>query len=95
MPAVVRLGDKCSGHGCYSPRQNVQGSPNVFICGIPAHRIGDAWASHCCGPSCHGGITVGSSGTVFCNGLGLARVGDAVSCGSVCAEGCDTVSAGG
>ena len=94
MPGVVRLGDKCSGHGCHPPRPNVQGSPNVFICGLPAHRIGDNWASHRCGDNSHGGVTVRSSGTVFCNGMGLARVGDEISCGSFCAEGCDTVTAG-
>lgn len=95
--AIARLGDVCTGHDCYPSRPNVQGSGNVFVCGIPAHRMGDGWASHChCGDDgCHGGVTVRSSGTVFCNGLGLARVGDKVSCGSSIATGCGTCTAGG
>lgn len=94
MPAVVRQGDQCSGHGCFPPRPNDQGSPNVFVNGLPAHRQGDHWASHCCGPVCHDSTLSGGSGTVFVNGLPLARVGDAVACGSVAAQGSGTVFAG-
>jgi len=47
MPAVVRLGDICTGHGCWPPRQNIEASPNVFVNGRGVHRLGDAWAVHC------------------------------------------------
>ena len=46
MPGVARLGDKCTGHGCYPSRSNVQSSPNVYCNGIAVHRQNDAWASH-------------------------------------------------
>ncbi len=44
---VVRLGDKSCGHGCWPPRSNDQGSPNVFVNGRPVHQLGDHWATHC------------------------------------------------
>ena len=46
MPSVARLGDSCTGHGCWPPRSNVEGSPNVFVNGLPAHAVGHAWAIH-------------------------------------------------
>ena len=95
MPAVHRLGDVCTGHGCYGSRANVQGSSNVFVNGIPAHRQGDSWSSHCCGPPCHGSSLAAGSGSVFVNGLQLGRIGDPVACGSACATGSGNVFAGG
>jgi len=47
MPACARLGDICTGHDCYPSRPNDQGSPNVFVNGIPWHRQGDHWEAHC------------------------------------------------
>ena len=47
MPASVRLGDVCSGHGCFPSRPNDQGSPNIFVNDIPVHRVTDHWATHC------------------------------------------------
>lgn len=38
MPAAIRKGDICKGHGCFVPRANDEGSHNVFINGIPAHQ---------------------------------------------------------
>ncbi len=96
MPAVVRLGDTCSGHGDYPSRANVQASDNVFVNGKGAHRVGDTWAVHCnLIPECHAGITVSGSSKVFVNGRALARIGDAVDCGSSCASGSHNVFAGG
>ena len=71
MPAVTQLGSSCSGHGCWRPRPNIQGSPNVFVNGIAAHRQSDAWATHCCGKSCHDGMLAAGSSTVYCNDLQL------------------------
>jgi uncharacterized Zn-binding protein involved in type VI secretion len=87
MPAVVRKGDICTGHGCFPSRPNIEGSPDVFVNGIPVHRVGDAWDSHCCGPTCHGGEQQTGSPTVFVNGRPVARVGDQISCGSLNLEG--------
>lgn len=95
MPAVTRLGDSCSGHGCFPPRASVAGSGNVFINGRAAHRLGDGWASHCCGPVCHASALGAGSSTVFVNGLPLGRIGDPVACGSVVAQGSPNVFAGG
>lgn len=97
MPPVCRLGDICSGHGCWPPRPNVSASPNVFVNGIKVHRIGDEWAVHCCPaiPECHDGQLAAGSSTVFINGLACARIGDPVSCGSFAAQGSGNVDAGG
>ena len=89
------MGFICSGHGCYPPRPNVQGSPNVFVHGIPWHRRSDAWGVHCCPPPCHASVLAGGSSTVFANGLGVARIGDAVACGSVAIQCVSDVTAGG
>ncbi|MCX8017226.1 MAG: PAAR domain-containing protein [Rhodocyclaceae bacterium] len=95
MPAAVRLGDACSGHGCFPPRANAEASPNVFVEGRPWHRLGDAWLPHGC-PVCppHGGVLAAGSASVFVNGRPAGRIGDPVSCGSTCAEGAATVFAG-
>lgn len=96
MPSIVRLGDTCSGHGCFPPRNNDQGSPNVFINGIPAHRLGDHWTVHCClppGTPCHDSSMGAGSPNVFINGLPAARLGDAVACGSTAAGGSPNVFA--
>lgn len=95
MPAVTRLGDMGSGHGGFAPRACTEGSPNVFINGIPAHRQGDAWGTHCDSNSCHASTMAGGSSTVFVNGKPLARIGDDVACGSVSAQGSPSVFAGG
>ena len=95
MPAASRLGDVCTGHGCFPPRPSTGASSNVYINGIRAHRQGDGWASHCCGPSCHSSVLAGGSASVYVNGLALARIGDAVACGSAVAQGSPSVFAGG
>lgn len=90
---VVRVGDICTGHGCFPPRSVIAGSTDVFVEGISAIRIGDPWESHTC-VSTHDGVQASGSSTVFVNGVPLARIGDVVSCGSSAATGSDTVFAG-
>jgi uncharacterized Zn-binding protein involved in type VI secretion len=96
MPAVTRIGDAdvvhCSG------MTRAQGSGNVFCNGIPVSRQGDNNTTHLLpGAPCpaHAApIAVGSS-TVFVNGKGCGRIGDAISgCTSV-AAGSSNVFAGG
>lgn len=94
-PPVTRLGDSCTGHGCFPPRPSVSASPNVFANGIPVHRQGDAWAVHCCGPACHGSVLAMGSSTVFANGIPVGRIGDPVACGSFVMTGSPNVFAGG
>ncbi len=83
MPAVTRLGDLCTGHGCFPPRPSVSASPNVFVNGIPVCRVSDRYAAHGCS-KCppHPGNLVQGSATVFVNGMPVSRVGDALNCGS-------------
>lgn len=91
MPAVTRLKDLCSGHGCFSPRPSVSASPNVFCNSKPVHRQGDAWSVHCCGIPCHGSNLAKGSSTVFANGKPFGRIGDPVACGSKVATGSPNV----
>lgn len=94
MPAVTRKGDGCTGHGCFPPRVNDSGSPNVFANGIEVHRETDHWVVHCCGSDCHDSICSGGSGSVFANDLAVARIGDSIACGSAIAGGSGSVFAG-
>lgn len=95
MPGVARLGDICSGHGCWPPRPNDQASLNVYVNSINTHRESDHWVIHCCDDDCHDGALSRGSSTVFINGLPIARIGDPVSCGSSVAQGSSNVFAGG
>lgn len=94
MKAATRLGDICTGHDGYEPRANIEGSPNVFINGIAAHRLGDAWPEHCDGTTCHESVTSSGSSTVFINGKAAARLGDSIECGSIIAQGSPDVFIG-
>lgn len=96
MPAACRLGDICTGHGCFPPRPNDQGSPNVFINVIPAHRRTDHWMIHCCVQLriCHDSKLQMGSKTVFINMLNAGRIGDPVACGSKVATGSPNVFIG-
>jgi uncharacterized Zn-binding protein involved in type VI secretion len=95
MPAAARLGDYCTGHGCWPPRTGVTASPNVIINGIRAHRLNDTWNIHCCPKAgCHPGAVASGSASVFINGRPAARIGDSISCGSYIAMGSPNVSIG-
>lgn len=93
MPAVTRLGDNCTGHGCFPPRPSTSASSNVFVNNIEVHREGDSWDTHCCGPSCHTSNLSAGSSTVYVNGKQIGRIGDPVACGSVVAVGSGNVFA--
>ena len=99
MPAVTRLGDKCTGHDSYIPEKSSEGSSNVFVNGIPVHRLHDAWIPHGCAPE---RFLEAGSPNVFVNGLPLGRIGDPITtdkeniddkCSSVVAEGSPDVFA--
>ena len=93
MPGCVRLGDICTGHGCWPPRPNVSASSNVIVNGIGAHRVGDAWAPHTCPaiPETHGSVQASGSPNVIVNGVPVARIGDSIACGSSNASGSGNV----
>lgn len=88
MPAATRVGDADIPH-C-SGMNRAQGSPDVFVNGIPWSRQGDNNTPHLLpGSPCpgHAAPITSGSGTVFVNGKGAGRVGDAVT-------GCTSVAAG-
>jgi len=95
MPAVTRIADADVAH-C-SAMARAQGSGNVIINGRPVSRQGDVNTVHLvpgspCPPH-NAPITTGST-TVFANGKGVGRVGDAITgCTSV-AAGSDSVFSG-
>ena len=96
MPAATRIGDADLNH-C-SGMVRAEGSPDVFVNGIPWSRLGDNNTPHLlpgdpC-PSHSAPIAMGSR-TVVVNGRGAGRIGDSIaSCTSV-AEGSSDVFAGG
>ena len=68
----------------------------MYINGIPAGRVGDAYVAHGCSvhPP-HTGVIASGSGTVFINGRAAGRIGDPVSCGGAVAVGSPNVFVGG
>lgn len=90
---VARMTDVCTGHGCFPSRFSVSGSDDVTINNLPAHRVGDSWATHTC-VSTHSSVLSAGSSTVFVNGRPLGRIGDTVACGSFVQSGSETVFAG-
>lgn len=96
---VTRLGDLCTGHPyptplTYPPRPSDEGSGNVFVNSIAAHRQTDTWAIHSSGPSQHPSFLAAGSPTVYVNSLELGRITDPVACGSEVAQGSPNVYAG-
>ena len=96
MPAVARKGDAgvvhCSGYTIAT------GSPDVFINGQPAARVGDTSTSHLRhgSPRCvpHVSTIAAGSSSVFVNGRPLARVGDPLTACTTIAQGSGDVFAG-
>ena len=81
---AAKIGDIGTDHDGFHPTAITAGSPDVFIDGIPAARVGDPLASHDKpnNPPHPRSIASGSS-TVFVNGKPLAITGGAVDCGGV------------
>lgn len=86
MRGIVRLGDICTGHGCWPPRPSVTASQDVFVNGRGVVRVGDGWAVHCC-VTCHASNQANGAPSYFANGRNVARIGDAIACGSSNATG--------
>ena len=81
---AAKIGDIGTDHDGFHPTPITAGSPDVFIDGIPAARVGDSLAPHDKpnNPPHPRTIASGSS-TVFVNGKPLAITGGAVDCGGV------------
>lgn len=86
MPGVTRKGTDSAGGSLAA------GSPDVFVNGAAAVRIGDAVTGHGDAPHNSPTMSVGS-GSVFVNGIGVCRDGDAATCGHA-ASGSGDVNAG-
>ena len=98
MPAVSRLGDNSTGHGCFPPTPIVVDvSGNIFVNSIACATVGSKHSTHSCGLSVHPtssrNVSKGSP-TVFCNGKPMARIGDTVACGDAVGQGSGNVFAG-
>jgi uncharacterized Zn-binding protein involved in type VI secretion len=97
IPPAARVGDPTT-HG--TPLSPGPGSPNVFICGMPAWRATADF--HSCplvdpGPKPHvGGVVSIGSSTVLINNLPAARMGDIIpeTTPNTIALGCPTVNIG-
>ncbi len=95
MPAAARKNDSATGHACHFPAtQAVEGSPDVFIDGLPAVRQGDSYGTHGCaahhqGP--HNRSLAQGSPSVFINGKPAGRLGDAIDCGGKASAGSPSV----
>ena len=81
---AVKVGDIGTEHDGFHPTKVTAGSPNVFIDGQPAGRVGDPLEPHDKPkhPKHGRSIATGSS-TVFINGKPAALTGGAISCGGV------------
>ncbi|MDF2414507.1 type VI secretion system PAAR protein [Aeromonas sp. 1HA1] len=81
---AAKVGNIGTDHDGFHPTAITAGSPDVFIDGIPAARVGDPLAPHDKPnhPPHPRKIASGSS-TVFVNGKPLAITGSAVDCGGV------------
>lgn len=93
MPAVSRIGDMSTGHGCFAPTALIQ-TPvaKTFFNGILASVVdsGCRHAPHTCGVTTHAGVTRSpSSGATktFIEGKLAARIGDTITCGDAIGEG--------
>ena len=87
---VSLKGHICSGHGCWPPRPNGQGSDWFSIDGIPVHLETHYWLPHTCPsiPETHSSVLAAGSPLFSIDGLQVGRIGDPVACGSVVAQGC-------
>ncbi|MDR1979782.1 MAG: PAAR domain-containing protein [Synergistaceae bacterium] len=85
---VTFLGALGTGHGCWVPRPNDQGSNWFYIDGIPVHLQTHHWAVHCCPalPECHDSYLAAGSPLFYIDGLQVGRHNDPVACGSRVAE---------
>ena len=97
MAAVVVQGSASTGDPCGAPpRPPSSFSGDVSAEGKSVVRQGDAYAAHACpGSPPHGASASAGSSTVNVNGKPAHRNGDAISCGSVGANGVSTVNIGG
>ena len=95
MPAASSHPSKSTGHDTFPPSITTGGSPDVFINGKPAIRVGDSFAPHADhNGNVHSDSMSEGSSTVFINGQPACRIGDAAGPDAL-AEGSSDVFIGG
>ncbi|SMS01775.1 PAAR motif protein [Vibrio mangrovi] len=84
MAQAVRIGDTGTAHDGFPPTPVTSGSPDVFMDGIPAARVGDPLAPHA-KPNHppHGREISSGSSTVMINHKPAALTGGSVNCGGI------------
>jgi len=93
MPAVIRLGDTSTGHGCFPPTTLVSTSvTKTFFNGILGGVLTSStqYATHCCGIVCHSGAErspSSSAAKTYIEGNLAVRIGDSITCGDACGQG--------
>lgn len=97
MPSASRLNDTGSGHASWPPTTVMSASTNVITEGLGQARKTDPLIPHASpSPSpVHNRSISGSSTTVKTNGLGTARIGDAIDCGGMLVSGASKTNVGG
>lgn len=93
MPAISRLEDYSTGHGCFSPTQMITTpiQKTYFNGKYPGVKHSTCrWEAHTCGLVTHGSSerypSEGASKT-YIEGYLVARIGDAINCGDVIGQG--------
>ncbi len=95
MAFATRLDDECTGHDACPSVTLKTASQNVIVNGKGVGRKTDTYNSHgCIAHATHDDVIVGGSGTVFANGLPIARIGDEVSIGGAVMKGSGNVKVG-
>ena len=93
MPAVSTIGDKSTGHGCFSPTALIT-TPvaKTYFNGKLAAVVDSncKFAAHSCGITTHNSdIRIPSSGAskTYIEGKKAARIGDSIQCGDAIEQG--------
>jgi uncharacterized Zn-binding protein involved in type VI secretion len=93
MPAVARIDDKSTGHGCFSPTALIT-TPvaktyfNGKLAGVVDSNC--KFEAHSCGITTHNTdirIPTGGASKTYIEGKKAARIGDGIQCGDAIAQG--------
>lgn len=102
MPAIVRIGDKSTGHGCFPPTPMLATPVSkTFVNNKKVGVVSNAsfHATHSCGIVVHqqpsARAHVSGSNNTFIEGFPAARIGDNISCGDAIAQGSTNTFIGG
>lgn len=86
MPAITRLTDIASGHGCFPESEVIQASTNFVVNNLGVFRETDQVERHCC-VVCHDRFGKKGSETFIVNNLPAMRLFDPIDCGGFMVSG--------